>query len=89
LESGLGSGLSGFDFTVIVSPVLAPSAKSLSQKSAGTLCTGIEEGSLEPFGFQKSGRIHPANRSGIPDRRLQEVSAHADVDAVLFCSRMA
>jgi hypothetical protein len=38
---------------------------------------------------QKSGRIHPVIRPGIPDRLLQEVSVHIDADAVLFCSEMA
>ena len=90
MGDGLGSGLSGFDFTCDRSPVLAPSARRLSRKGAGTRCTGIEEeGSLEPFGFQISGRIHPESRPGIPDRLLRKVSTRADVDAVLFCSRMA
>jgi hypothetical protein len=39
------------------SPVLASSARHLSRKGVGILYTGIEDGTLEPFGFQKSGRI--------------------------------
>jgi hypothetical protein len=56
LGVGFDSGLSGFDFTLIVSPVLAPSARRLSRKDAGTRCTGIdEESSLEVCEFLEAG----------------------------------
>jgi hypothetical protein len=89
LESGFGSSLSGFDFTMVVLLFLLYPPGASPWKVWEIVEQALKKKAIWRFLKSKNGRIHPASCPGIPDRSLQKLSTRVDADAVLFCSRMA
>jgi hypothetical protein len=90
-DSGFDSGLSGFDFTLVVLLFLLPPPGASPWKAWKI----VVEQALKMkthwrlLNFSKVGTLDAAGHPGIPDWRLQKVSTLADADAVQLCSRMA
>jgi hypothetical protein len=89
LGDGLGSGISGFDFTRDRSPFLAPSARLLSQKARELAAQALKKKAHWSLSnFQLTGEFTQQAVQVFQTWPLQAVLVDVEADAVLFCSGM-